>query len=163
MEGIMLTSLGRAGWDPLAEMRRMQAEMNRLFAGLDENLDPRGIHAFGPAFGLAGSVWPPVTVWVGEDSAVVTAALPGLAESDIDLSIREDTLTIQGRHAPDPAAEKADWHRRERRQGSFSRVVELPFRIDPERVQARFAHGILEVELQRPEADRPRRIPIGGG
>lgn len=141
-----LTSMGRLGWDPLAEMRRMQSEMNRLFADLETR--PQA------------TSYPPINIWVGEDSAVVTAELPGVAEKDIDLSVREDTLTIQGRRNADVASDQVGWHRRERLYGGFSRVVELPFRIDPEKVKARYSNGILEIELQRPEAEKPKRIRI---
>ena len=56
----------------------------------------------------------------------------------------------------------SNWHRRERPFGSFSRPVQLPFRVDPEQVEARFANGVLEVELHRPAADRPKKIQING-
>ena len=52
------------------------------------------------------------------------------------------------------------WHRRERAYGSFARTVQLPFRVDPEKVQARYTNGILEIELERLEADRPKKIQI---
>jgi HSP20 family protein len=58
--------------------------------------------------------------------------------------------------------ESSTWHRRERAYGSFARTVQLPFRVDPQQVEARFANGILEVELHRPEADRPKKIQING-
>lgn len=146
MEVVMLFApTGRLGWDPIAEMRRMQHDMNRLFADFDSRPD-------------AGT-FPPINLWVGDGSVVVTAELAGIAEKDIDLAVREDTLTIQGKREA-AAAENAAWHRRERAYGGFSRVVELPFRIDPDKVQARFGNGLLEVELQRPEADKPKRIRI---
>jgi HSP20 family protein len=143
---MLLPYFSRLDWDPFVEMRRMQNEMNRL---LDE---------FEAA--PVAAVFPPINIWVGENSAVVTAELPGVSEKDIDLSVREDTLTIRGKREPETSAEEASWHRRERVYGDFSRVVELPFRVDPDRVQARFLNGVLEVELQRPDADKPKRIKV---
>ena len=143
---MLFAPTGRLGWDPFAEMRRMQNDMNRLFADFEAR--------------PASTTFPPINLWVGDGSAVITAELPGVAENDIDLSVREDTLTIQGKREPGPDIEKAAWHRRERAYGSFSRPVELPFRIDPDKVHARFINGVLEVELQRPESDRPKRIQI---
>ncbi len=67
--------------------------------------------------------------------------------------MREDTLTIQGKREPQVEDENAVWHRRERAYGSFSRTVQLPFRVDPDQVQARFSNGVLGIELRRPEAD----------
>lgn len=145
---MLLTPTGRFGWDPFAEMRRVHNEMNRLFTEFE---DRRTTAAF-----------PPINLWVGDNSVVVTAELPGIAEKDLDLAVREDTLTIQGKREPvgEADSDSVAWHRRERLYGTFSRAVELPFRVDPDKVQARFANGVLEVELQRPEEDKPKRIRI---
>jgi HSP20 family protein len=142
---MLLSRPGRFGWDPFAEMQRMQNEMNRAFAGV-----PR----------RAAEGFPLINLWVGEHSLVATAELPGVRQEDIDLTIREDTLAISGKRRPDLKDENAAWHRRERVYGDFARAIELPFRIDPDRVEARFANGVLEIELQRPEVDRPKKIAI---
>ena len=61
---------------------------------------------------------------------------------------------------PETQEQNLSWQRRERAYGTFSRAVQLPFRVDPEKVQARFNNGVLEIELQRLEADRPKKIEI---
>jgi HSP20 family protein len=126
-------------------MRRMQQEMNQRLAGLTS----------GPA-----QEFPPINLWMGEDSVAVTAELPGLSPDEVDVTVRENTLTLQGKREPRTEDEKFVWHRRERAYGTFSRTVQLPFRVDPDQVQARFANGLLEVELHRPDADRPKKIQI---
>jgi len=143
---MLLTQTGRLGWDPFAEIRRMQNEMTRLFADVEAR--------------AATQAFPPVNLWVGEDSLVVTAEIPGVAPADLNLTVREDTLTIQGYRALPVETDSVAWHLRERPYGTFSRTVGLPFRVDPDKVQARFTNGVLEIELQRPEADRPRKIEI---
>lgn len=143
---MLLSQMGYTGWDPLAEMRRLQADMNRTFDRTSR--DP------------ATRVYPPVNLWLGDDSVVVTAELPGLTPDEVELTVRDDTLTIDGERPPTEATEQAGWHRRERPYGAFSRTVGLPFRVDAGRVRARFENGLLEVEMQRPEADRPRKIAI---
>ena len=90
------------------------------------------------------------------------AGYPRLSAEDVDLTIREDVLTMRGERRQAEEAEHAGWHRRERPYGTFSRTIGLPFRVDPDRVQAKFENGVLEVEMQRPEADRPRKIAING-
>lgn len=140
--------MARTGWDPFTEMRRFQAEMNRM-------LDSVG------GFPTAQS-YPPVNVWLGDNSVVVTAELPGLSPEDVDVSTQEDVLTIRGERRYADEAGQADWHRRERPYGTFSRTIALPFRVDPNQVQARFQNGLLEVEMQRPEKDRPHKIAING-
>jgi HSP20 family protein len=144
---MLLTDFGRIGFDPFLEMRRMQQEMNQRLAGLTAG---------------AGQEFPLINLWIGEDSIAVTAELPGIAADGVDLTVRENTLTLQGNREEQLPDEKSVWHRRERGFGGFSRTVQLPFRVDPEQVEARFANGLLEVELHRPEADRPKKIQIKG-
>ncbi|WP_170311905.1 Hsp20/alpha crystallin family protein [Sulfitobacter sabulilitoris] len=132
--------------DPFADMRRVQGEMNRLFDGLGTS--------------RRTSVYPPVNFWIGEDSIVMTTELPGLSESDIDLVVQDTVVSIRGEFTDRDTDEEIAWHRRERPKGKFSRSVELPFRIDAEQVDARFEHGVLTVEMQRPEDEKPKRIQI---
>jgi HSP20 family protein len=77
-----------------------------------------------------------------------------------NLSLQEDVLTLAGKREPKLQEQNPNWQRRERAYGTFSRTVQLPFRVDPDKVQARFNNGILEIELQRLEADRPKKIEI---
>jgi HSP20 family protein len=133
------------GFDPFAEMRRMQSEMNRLFGGFTA---------------ATARDFPPVNVWLGENSVVVTAELPGVTGDDVNLNLQDDVLSLAGKREPRTQQENVDWQRRERVYGSFSRAIQLPFRVDPNKILARFNNGILEVELQRLEADRPKKIEI---
>jgi HSP20 family protein len=141
--------VGFFGGDPFRELRRLQDEMDRL-AG-----------AFAPAGGLAAAGFPAVNVYAGRDGIAVVAELPGVEPGDLEVHAHQDTLTIAGTRRP--AAERAEaYHRRERRSGAFSRTVQLPFRVDPDRVEARLEDGVLRLSLQRPEEDKPRRIAITG-
>jgi HSP20 family protein len=82
-----------------------------------------------------------------------------VTQDDVTLNLQDDVLTLEG--ARRPAEEQGvNWQRRERTYGSFSRAIQLPFRVDANKVQARFNNGILEVELERLEADRPKKIEI---
>ena len=77
-------------------------------------------------------------------------------------------LTLERARHP-KQKQNADWQRRERASGSFSRAVQLPFRIDPDKVEGRSHNGILEIELQRLEGgpvekDRdPPRLSLSEG
>jgi len=140
-----LSEFPRLGFDPFVELRRMQSEMNRLFSGFSTT---------------ATRDFPPINIWLGENSVVVTAELPGVTGEDLNLSLQEDVLTLSGKREPKAQEQNVSWQRRERAYGSFSRAVQLPFRVDPDKVQARFNNGVLEIELQRLEADRPKKIEI---
>jgi len=139
-----LSEFPRLGFDPFVELRRMQTEMSRLFSG------------FGAT---TARDFPPINIWLGENSVVVTAELPGVTRDDVTISLQEDVLALEGKREP-KVQENVNWQRRERAYGTFSRAVQLPFRVDADKVQARFNNGILEIELQRLEADRPKKIEI---
>ena len=141
----MRSDFPRLGFDPFAELRRMQSEMNRLFGGFTA---------------ATARDFPPINIWLGQNSVVVTAELPGVTAADVNLSLQEDVLTLHGQREPKTQQENVNWQRRERAYGTFSRAVQLPFRVDPDKVQARFDNGILEIELERLEADRPKKIAI---
>ena len=139
-----LSEFPRLGFDPFVELRRMQSEMNRLFSG----------------FAPAARDFPPINIWLGDNSVVVTSELPGVTRDDVTISLQEDVLTLGGARQPKPEQQDVNWQRRERAYGTFSRAIQLPFRVEPEKVQARFNNGILEIELERLEADRPKKIQI---
>jgi HSP20 family protein len=129
--------------DPFTMMRRLNEDLERGFPPLARS---RG--------------YPAVNVWQGQHSAAVTAELPGVEPGDIDIQVKDNVLTLSGERRPPAGAESGAWQLRERAYGRFSRVIQLPFRVDPDRVEARFHDGVLEVELHRPEEDKPRRIEI---
>lgn len=132
--------------DPFADMRRLQGAMNRLFDG------NRGPDRSG--------TYPPVNFWTGQDSIVMSTELPGLTEEDIELTVKDTMVSIRGTYAEPESGEDIVWHRHERPTGSFLRSIELPFRVDPNHIEARFKNGVLTVEMQRPEDDKPKRIQI---
>jgi len=134
-----------AGADPFRELRRLQEEMDRL-AG---------------AFTPAATGFPAVNLYAGRDGIALLAELPGVAKDELEVHAHRDTLTLRGTRRP-AAEDEAAYHRRERRSGAFTRTIQLPFRVDPERIEARLENGVLRLSLQRPEEDKPRRIEIGG-
>jgi HSP20 family protein len=139
-----LADFPRLGLDPFAELRRMQSEMNRLFTGFSA---------------AAARDFPPINIWLGDNSVVVTAELPGVTRDDVNISLQDEVLTLEGARQP-PVQQDVKWHRRERAYGTFARTIQLPFRVDPDKVQARYQNGMLEIELERLEADRPKKIQI---
>ena len=140
-----------AGADPFRELRRLQDEMDRL------------VGAFAPSAGLAATCggFPAVNVYAGRDGIAVVAELPGVAKEDLDIQAHRDTLTITGTRRP-AAEQEGVYHRRERRGGAFTRSIQLPYRVDPDRIEAQLENGVLRLSLPRPEEDKPRRIAIGG-
>ena len=132
------------------EMQRLQDEINRLFSS-------------GSAAGRQAQPggFPAVNAYAGEHGVVLTAELPGVRADDLDISAFRDTVTLRGTRRPPEDAK--GYHRRERRQGDFIRTINLPFAVDPNRVEAQMVNGVLYVTLQRPPEDQPRRIKVTAG
>lgn len=104
--------------------------------------------------------YPAVNVWTNDNGAVVTAEVPGLDPQSLDVSVKQNILTIAGERKPDETDQNVSYHRRERGYGKFARTVRLPFEVEPANVKARYSNGILRVELPRAEASKPRKIAI---
>ncbi len=107
-----------------------------------------------------GRPYPALNVWTSERDALVTAELPGADPASLDVAVVGTSLTLRGRRPEDPGSENVVYHRRERGAGEFSRTVELPFRVENEKVQAAFNNGVLRITLPRAEADKPRKIAV---
>jgi len=134
-------------WTQAPEMERLRQEMNRVFANF-------------PSYVRPAPAYPAMNVWTNENGSVVTAELPGCNPESIDLSIVGDTLTITGAREPEEVAENATYHRRERGCGKFQRSLQLPFEIEPGKVEATFDKGVLNISLPRAEASKPKKIAI---
>lgn len=132
----------RSSW---REMERLRREMNRLLATA-------------PAGRMAA--YPALNIWANEDGALVTAELPGVDPEAIDISVVDDTLTLKGNREPEEPAEEQTYHRRERGYGAFSRALQLPFAVEADTVEATFEKGVLQINLPRAEADKPKKITV---
>jgi HSP20 family protein len=123
-------------------------DMNRLF-----NQYPRSRVRNAPRF-------PAINMWVNDDGQIVNAEMPGIRAEDVDVSVDGDILTISGVRGSDELPEGAQYLRRERSSGNFSRSIQLPYKVASDRVDASFKNGILTITLPRAEADKPKKITI---
>jgi HSP20 family protein len=111
-----------------------------------------------------GRRWvPPMDLVEAEDHFVLKADLPGLSEGDVNIEVQDNALTISAEREAEHEQREKGWYRIERSFGSFSRSLTLPEGIDPDRIEAAFSHGVLEVRIPKPEERKPRRISISGG
>jgi HSP20 family protein len=132
-------------WSPWQELNRLQDEVNRLFTGVRETQP---------------SAYPAVNIWSNHEDAVITAEIPGMDPASLDVSVLGDTVTLRGKREPVQLKEGEEYHRRERVAGQFARTIQLPFKVDAQKVNAEFKHGILKVHLPRAQEDMPRRITV---
>lgn len=102
---------------------------------------------------------PRVDIAETDDALWLWADLPGVDESGVSVHLEQGTLSIEGRVAVD---EYENWTPvyTEYNVGNFERRFRLSNAIDGERIQARMKDGVLELQLPKAEAVRPRRIEI---
>lgn len=131
--------------DPWRELNRIHRDVDRMF--MSNNLKK-------------GRQFPPINVWTTENEVIVTAELPGFSLENIHLSIVGNELTLSGKREMSELKENEYYHRHERRQGEFERIVQLPFVVDRKDINARFKDGVLKVNLPRAESDKPINIEI---
>lgn len=105
-------------------------------------------------------VFPLMNVTEGKDNYYVRAELPGLKADELDISVTGETLSISGERKLPVEDEKAQYHRRERGAGKFSRIVSLPTQVDTGKAEAHCADGILTVVLPKAEEAKPKQIAV---
>src|SRR5689334_13970125 len=111
----------------------------------------------------AGSFTPAVDVYEDEHNVVLKLEVPGVNEEDLKVSLENNTLTIQGERKFEKEEKEENFHRIERRYGSFTRTFKLPNTVDSERVEAGYDKGILKITLAKRAEAKPRQIKVGIG
>jgi HSP20 family protein len=150
--GLTPFELGR---DPFGSFRR---EMDRLF---DDFFAPTEGRSFAPALRGEG-VWPRIDVEETDHDYIVTAEVAGLDEKNIDLNLRENTLTISGEKREERHDKQRGAAYAERFYGQFRRTIPFEVEVDEDKVDAKFRNGVLTVTLpksEKPEA-KARRIEV---
>ena len=109
----------------------------------------------------AGSFVPPVDVYEDEHNLVLKLEVPGVEENELNVSVENNTLTIQGERKFEKEEKEENFHRIERRYGSFLRTFKLPNTVDAEKVDANYEKGILKITLAKRAEAKPRQIKVG--
>jgi HSP20 family protein len=143
-------------WDPARELDVLQSDMNRLF---DTFFQGRGSRSGGN--GMRRWI-PPMDLTETDDRFVLRADLPGLAEDDVDIEVKDGTLIISGERKTEHEERREGFHRVERASGGFLRSLDLPQGIDPGGITANFERGVLEVRIPKPAEKQPTKVQIGG-
>jgi HSP20 family protein len=133
------------------ELERMQKEMDRIWDRFSSDMSSSTFEQdWNPSLDLAET----------EDNLVVELEVPGINPKDISISITGNMLTISGEKKQAADREGKNYHLVERSYGKFSRSIQLPTSVDPDRVEARYNNGILRVTLGKTEGGKSKRIEV---
>jgi HSP20 family protein len=143
-------------WDPFRDVLTMQNRLNSLFQdygrGQNEN-DLVSTSAFVPA----------VDIYEDEHKIVLKLEVPGLKQEDLDIQIENNTLTVKGERRFEKEEKEENFHRIERRYGSFFRSFTVPNTVNTEGVKASYDAGVLRIELEKRAEAKPKQIKVQVG
>jgi len=133
------------------EFRRLESELDQLVGR--GGAWPTGIRA------VRRGTFPPINVGSTADRVDIYVFASGIDPKALDISIQQNLLVISGQRAV-RVAQEGNYYRRERYDGEFRRVITLPEDVDPERVDAKYRDGVLQITVRRRESAQPRQIAV---
>jgi HSP20 family protein len=142
-------------WDPFRELAQLQDRVNRLFQETSTGSHDEGM--------TTTSFIPPVDIYENEQSIVLKVEVPGVEQKDLDIRIENNTITIRGERKFEKDVKEENFHRVERRYGSFQRSFTLPNTVNTENASADYDNGILKVTLQKRAEAKPKQIKVNVG
>ena len=125
---------------------------------LDDLLDTSS-RAFRTVRARATGRFPPVNVLLDDTAIIIDLELPGKTAKDVDLSLEPQAVVVSDRPAETKDAETG---KAANTPPAWSRRLELPFRVDADKANAKFTNGILRIELPKADAPSVRKIAIAG-
>ena len=149
-------------WDPFEDLRGTQDEMAQMSPMMLAHA--LGLHAQQGSGRATTTAWAPaLDISERKDAYLVTVELPGVEADDLEITLEDGLLTIQGeRHFAHDSSEQ-QFHRVERRYGAFRRSISLPRDVDASRVQANYDNGVLRLEIPKSEGSQAKRIEVKQG
>ncbi|HUQ50419.1 MAG TPA: Hsp20/alpha crystallin family protein [Terriglobales bacterium] len=139
-------------WDPFREMTTLQSTLNRILS--NESAQS------GDDLMNTGTFVPPVDIYEDEHNFTLHLEVPGIKESDIDIRLENNTLTVRGERKFESEQREENFRRVERRYGSFSRAFTLPNVVDTEKVSAQYESGVLQIQLAKRAEAKPKQIKV---
>jgi HSP20 family protein len=138
---------------PFTDIALLQNRLNSIFPDFswpaqDEQL-------------MTGNFAPAVDVYEDAHKVMVKVEVPGIKQEDLDVKLENNTLTIKGERKFEKEEKEENFHRIERRYGSFVRSFTVPQTVDTEGVTANYDAGVLTVTMNKKAEAKPKQVKIG--
>ena len=138
---------------PMRNLFSLHNEMGRIFGDL-----------FVPHKGgtdTEETAWiPTVDISEMENGFEIRAELPGVSENDVNVTVTDNVLTIKGEKQQEAETDGKNYHRVERRYGSFQRSFTLPRHTETDAIKAEYKDGVLTLGIPKAEVAKPTEVPI---
>jgi HSP20 family protein len=139
-------------WSPFRDVVGIRDEVDRLFDTFLSRVGERSAY---------DTPWTPIVdIYETKDSVIIDAELPGMKQSDIEVNVSENMLTIKGEKKQEKETKEENFYRVERIYGMFSRTFTLPVGVHADKIKATYKDGVLKITLPKSEEVKPKQIPI---
>jgi len=141
---------------PLSDVALLQSRLDSIFndfpkfSGETESL-------------TTGGFVPAVDVYEDAHKVVLKLEVPGIKQEDLDIRLENQTLTVKGERKFEKEEKEENFHRIERRYGSFVRSFTVPQTVDTETVGASYDAGVLTITLNKKAEAKPKQVKISVG
>lgn len=142
-------------WTPLHDFSVLQNRLNSIFQDFPRTGAESGQEAL-----TTGNFVPPVDIYEDDQKLVLKLEVPGIKQEDLDIRVENNTLTIRGERKFEKEEKEENFHRIERRYGSFVRSFTLPNTVDAEKIAASYDAGVLAIELAKRAEAKPKQIKV---
>ena len=154
----------RTQWYPFQDLRGAQEERARI------QMDSLFAHALGlhgqwqSATGASTPAWAPaLDIAERKDAYLVAVELPGVKLDDLQITLEDGLLTIQGERQFTSESSEEQYHRVERSSGAFRRSITLPAHVMTDAVEASMEDGVLRILVPKADEAKPKRIQVTPG
>src|ERR1700691_660781 len=144
-------------WEAYRDVVALQNRMNSLFQDFARNGSGENEPVTAPGF------VPPVDIYEDEHKLVLKLDIPGIRLEDLDVRMENTTLLVKGERSFQSEGKEENFHRVERRYGSFYRAFTVPNTVNPENIKAEYDAGVLSLELQKKAESKPKQIKVQVG
>jgi len=143
-------------WDPFRDVLTLQNRLNSIFQ--DYNRGETAEEAMTTA-----AFVPPVDVYEDEHKIVLKLEVPGMKQEELNIQLENNQLTVRGERKFDKEEKEENFHRIERRYGSFYRSFTIPNTVNPDSVKADYDAGVLRIQLEKRAEAKPKQIKVQVG
>ena len=151
----MFVTTSRRPLDRMTSLRRLNSVLDEALGSWPFQSEENGT--------LTSSWLPACDVFEDRDAVKIVAEVPGVRAEDVKISLENNLLTIRGEKKQHAEEKSERVHRYERTYGTFERAFSLPASVDPDKIAASYANGVLTVTIPKAERARPREIPVKVG
>ena len=140
-------------WDPFRDVLTLQNRLNSLFQDFNRGAGDNDLVS-------TAAFVPPVDIYEDEHKIVLKLEVPGLRREDLDIQLENNTLTVKGERKFEKEEKEENFHRIERRYGSFFRSFTVPNTVNADSAKASYDAGVLRIELEKRAEARPKQIKV---